>query len=324
MTYGTSTTNEPGCNGDVSCNAGYQAGHVTPTAIAAQRRSRLDNDPVVARRRDRQTPTGPATLRRTRSSSRAPSTHCTRPRGSPTSASTPARASGTPSSATTRPSVPYWMADYLPSPSGPGSCADYQNWVTSHGAQLPGPPEIVQYNSPQYDDGLRLLAPLTRSARCGIGSRHGRALRVAGTLRQRRRQRAARRGLRATPSSTSTGGARSSATAWGGSARLTPGAWSASSTWPGTAGSTPSSSTRSSRRRRAGTGSAAGSLDVADREQSPGANGSTSTSRRTARLLSRIVRLHAHPRRAHGAPVAPGPGASSDDGVCQNTSTSEM
>jgi hypothetical protein len=45
------------------------------------------------------------------------------------------------------PSVPYWMADYLPSPSGSGSCADYQNWVTNHGAQLPGPPEIVQYFS---------------------------------------------------------------------------------------------------------------------------------------------------------------------------------
>ena len=38
-----------------------------------------------------------------------------------------------------RPSVPYWMADYLASPSGPGTCADYQNWVAK-GAQLPGPP----------------------------------------------------------------------------------------------------------------------------------------------------------------------------------------
>ena len=50
------------------------------------------------------------------------------------------------------PSVPYWMADYLSSPSGPGSCADYSNWVNNHGAHLPGPPQIVQYNSAQYDD----------------------------------------------------------------------------------------------------------------------------------------------------------------------------
>jgi hypothetical protein len=45
------------------------------------------------------------------------------------------------------PSVPYWMADYLSSPSGPGSCADYTNWVVNHGAHLPGPPQIVQYFS---------------------------------------------------------------------------------------------------------------------------------------------------------------------------------
>ena len=51
-----------------------------------------------------------------------------------------------------QPSVPYWMADYLPSPSGPGSCGDYSNWVNNHGAQLPGPPEIVQYDSQQYDE----------------------------------------------------------------------------------------------------------------------------------------------------------------------------
>ena len=50
------------------------------------------------------------------------------------------------------PDVPYWMADYLSSPSGPGSCADYSNWVQNHGAQLPGPPILVQYNSQEYDE----------------------------------------------------------------------------------------------------------------------------------------------------------------------------
>jgi hypothetical protein len=43
------------------------------------------------------------------------------------------------------------MADYLASPSGPGSCADYSNWVAK-GQHLPNPPEIVQYNSAQFDE----------------------------------------------------------------------------------------------------------------------------------------------------------------------------
>ena len=51
-----------------------------------------------------------------------------------------------------QPDVPYWMADYLGNPSGPGSCADKANWVNK-GAQLPaGPLLIVQYNSQQYDE----------------------------------------------------------------------------------------------------------------------------------------------------------------------------
>ncbi len=50
-----------------------------------------------------------------------------------------------------QPNVPYWMADYLVPPSGPGSCADYPNWVTK-GDQLPGPPQLVQYDSLQYDE----------------------------------------------------------------------------------------------------------------------------------------------------------------------------
>jgi hypothetical protein len=51
-----------------------------------------------------------------------------------------------------QPGVPYWMADYLSPPSGPDSCSDYSNWVNNHGAQLPGPPLVVQYDSQQYDE----------------------------------------------------------------------------------------------------------------------------------------------------------------------------
>ncbi len=51
-----------------------------------------------------------------------------------------------------QPDVPYWMADYLANPSGPGSCADYANWVNK-GMKLPaGPLVIVQYNSQTYDE----------------------------------------------------------------------------------------------------------------------------------------------------------------------------
>ena len=43
--------------------------------------------------------------------------------------------------------------------TGPGSCAGYSDWVNNHGAQLPGPPEIVQYQTAQQlRRGLRLLA----------------------------------------------------------------------------------------------------------------------------------------------------------------------
>ncbi len=52
-----------------------------------------------------------------------------------------------------QPAVPYWMADYLASPSGPGSCADAANQKSNPNVLLPtGPVEIVQYNSAQYDE----------------------------------------------------------------------------------------------------------------------------------------------------------------------------
>jgi hypothetical protein len=44
-----------------------------------------------------------------------------------------------------QPSVPYWMADWLSPPSGPGSCADVPNQTSKY--MLPtGPVEIVQYS----------------------------------------------------------------------------------------------------------------------------------------------------------------------------------
>ena len=149
LTYGTSATNEPGCNGDQACNAGYQAGlDAYQMAVNAG----VDHgDPVVARRRDPMPNWSPSNPARTRSSSRARSTRSTRPKavadvGIYTSPGVWNSIVGN-----YAPSVPYWMADYLHSPSGPGSCADYYNWVAK-GQNLPGPPEIVQYNSAQFDE----------------------------------------------------------------------------------------------------------------------------------------------------------------------------
>jgi hypothetical protein len=44
-----------------------------------------------------------------------------------------------------QPSVPYWMADWLNTPSGPGTCADVANQASMH--ELPtGPVNLVQYS----------------------------------------------------------------------------------------------------------------------------------------------------------------------------------
>ena len=153
LTYGTSSNAEPGCNDPGgACNAGYQAGiNAFNDAVAAGVNAGVPW--WLTSRIPRPTcPSGRRTPSSTRTSSRAHSTRSTRPRASATSASTPAPASGTSILGTYSPSVPYWMADYLSNPSGPGSCADYQNWVVNHGAHLPGPPSIVQYNSTQFDD----------------------------------------------------------------------------------------------------------------------------------------------------------------------------
>ena len=150
LTYSTSTTNQPGCNGDTSCNAGYQAA-CTPTATLQADGAGSTTIPWWL-----DVETADANW------SGNPSENAQFVQGAlnalheteafPTSASTPARVCGTPSSATTSRACPIGWPTTWPSPSGPGSCDDYSNWVNNHGARLPGPPEIVQYNSQQYDE----------------------------------------------------------------------------------------------------------------------------------------------------------------------------
>jgi hypothetical protein len=146
LTYTTSTTAEPGCL-DTSCNAGFQAGiHAFTAAAAAGAGSTsipwwldVENNMI-----------GPWTSNTALNASFVQGAlnalHETEGIADVGIYASPGvwnSILGTSYS----PKVPYWMADYLNSPSGPGSCLDYSNWVNNHGAHLPGPPQIVQYFS---------------------------------------------------------------------------------------------------------------------------------------------------------------------------------
>jgi hypothetical protein len=146
LTYGTSTTNEPGCN-DTSCNAGYQAGiHAYTDAVNAGAGSTAtpwwldveNNSPSIGAwsTNDQEN-----ALFVQGALNALHETEGIADVGIYASPGVWNNIVGN-----YAPSVPYWMADYLSSPSGPGSCADYSNWVAK-GAHLPSPPQIVQYFS---------------------------------------------------------------------------------------------------------------------------------------------------------------------------------
>jgi hypothetical protein len=148
LTYGTSATNEPGCNSDVSCNAGYQAGiHAYTAAFNAGAGSTatpwwLDvetNSPSIGAW------SGNLQANANFVQGALNALHESEGVADVGIYASPGVWNNIVGNYT--PSVPYWMADYLSPPSGPGSCADYANWVTNHGAHLPGPPQIVQYFS---------------------------------------------------------------------------------------------------------------------------------------------------------------------------------
>jgi hypothetical protein len=148
LNYGTSATAEPGCN-NAACNAGYEAGmHAYNDAVSAGVDAAVpwwldvESNPISpwsANTQDNANYVQGAL-------NALHETDGVADVGIYTSAGVWNSILGTYS-----PSVPYWMADYLNSPSGPGSCADYFNWVAK-GQHLPGPPEIVQYNSAQFDE----------------------------------------------------------------------------------------------------------------------------------------------------------------------------
>jgi hypothetical protein len=149
LTYGASSTTEPECNNDPACNAGYQAGiQAYNDALGAQ------VDASVPWWLDVETDPGSPWSTNLQENANfvqgaLNALHETEGVADVGIYASPGVWNNIVGDYA--PSVPYWMADYLPSPSGPGSCADYNNWA-SNGAQLPGPPEIVQYNSAQFDE----------------------------------------------------------------------------------------------------------------------------------------------------------------------------
>ena len=150
LTYGTSATSEPGCGGDTSCNAGYQAG----IAAYTDAQNAGAGSTTIPWWLDVETANAnwSGNLSENAQFVQGAINALHESEGIPDVGiyASPGVWNGIVGDYT--PSVPYWMADYQASPSGPGSCADYSNWVDNHNAQLPGPPEIVQYNSAQYDE----------------------------------------------------------------------------------------------------------------------------------------------------------------------------
>ena len=149
LNYEASGTSEPGCNGDQACNAGYQVGidayqKAVNAGVDASVPWWLDveNNPISA--------WSPSTQENANFVQGALNalheTEGVADVGIYASAGVYDSILGT-----YTPSVPFWMADYLSgSRTGPATCADYANWVAK-GNVYPGPPEIVQYDSQQFD-----------------------------------------------------------------------------------------------------------------------------------------------------------------------------
>jgi hypothetical protein len=145
--YGTSSTDEPGCNGDVACNAGYQAGlaaysdasgaGVGSTSIPWW----LDVETYDANW------SGDLSENAQYVQGVLNALHETE--GIPDVGIYASPGVWNDIVGNYQPDVPYWMADYLPSPSGPGSCADITRWQPPTGSALlpSGPLEVVQYFS---------------------------------------------------------------------------------------------------------------------------------------------------------------------------------
>ena len=172
LTYQTSTTSEPSCNGDQACNAGYQAGlnayqDAVNVGVNAGVPWWLDveNDPA--------SPWSPNTQENADFVQGALNAlHETNGVADVGIYASPQNWNGIVGNYA--PSVPYWMADYLGSPSGPGSCADYGNQVAM-GAQPARPTRARAVRQPAVRRGLRLLIPFGDSDAQGHPARTARS-----------------------------------------------------------------------------------------------------------------------------------------------------
>ena len=148
LTYTTSATNAPGCNGDQACNAGYAAGiqAFTDAKNAGANTSVSWWLDVETSGNWSGNPGENAALVQ----GALNALHETEGIANVGIYASPGNWNDIVGNF--QPNVPYWMADWLSPPSGPGSCADISRWQ-SMGKLLPsGPLEVVQYASAQYDE----------------------------------------------------------------------------------------------------------------------------------------------------------------------------
>jgi hypothetical protein len=144
LTYTTSATAAPGCTDSVgACNAGYWAGiHAYNDAVAAGANAGVpwwldvESDPSWSNN---------AQLNADFVQGALNALHETEGVADVGIYASPGVWSSIVGSY--QPDVPYWMADYLGSPSGPGSCGDYSNRWLAHVPLPSGPLELVQYFS---------------------------------------------------------------------------------------------------------------------------------------------------------------------------------
>jgi hypothetical protein len=142
--YATSSTSEPGCYGDASCNAGYQAAQAAYSFAAGDGAGSTSIPWWLDVETTDQNWSGDLSENAQYVQGALNALHEAEGVADVGIYASPGVWNNIVGNYA--PSVPYWMADYLSSPSGPGSCADYSRWV-SMGKQLPGPPQIVQYFS---------------------------------------------------------------------------------------------------------------------------------------------------------------------------------